>query len=116
LAHAIALEVVTPSLSQGSAAKTAPKSCKKYFQANRSGASLTGRSRGRRTFPIASEIPSAAPLNFGVRPHYLKLWKLFFGNGFQRQASISAALARTDFRSSGASYFCIGPASIQAQR
>jgi hypothetical protein len=68
LAHAIALEVVTPSLSQGSAAKTAPKSCKKYFQANRSGASLTGRSRGRRTFPIASEIPSAAPLNFGVRP------------------------------------------------
>jgi hypothetical protein len=31
LAHAIALEVVTPSLSQGSAANTAPKSCKKYF-------------------------------------------------------------------------------------
>jgi hypothetical protein len=36
--------------------------------AKRSGASLTSCSRGRRIFRSASEIPSAAPLNAGVRP------------------------------------------------
>jgi hypothetical protein len=35
--------------------------------AKRSGASLTSCSRGRRIFRSASEIPSAAPLNAGVR-------------------------------------------------
>jgi hypothetical protein len=67
LAHAIALEVVTPSLSQGTAAKTTLKSCQKYFPIKQFGTSLTVRSRGRRIFRNASDIPSAAPLNSGVR-------------------------------------------------
>jgi hypothetical protein len=84
LAHAIALEVVTPSLSQGTAAKTTSKSCQKCFPAKHSGTSLTVRSRGRRIFRSASDIPSAAPLNSGVsllyflfgteRPHGCFLW------------------------------------------
>jgi len=47
LAHAIALEVVTPSLSLGKAAKTTFKSCQKCFPIKHAGICLTGRSSGR---------------------------------------------------------------------
>jgi hypothetical protein len=46
----------------------------------------------------------------------MKLWKLSFGYGFQRQTSFSAALARTVFQASVASYFFNGQALLQAQR
>jgi hypothetical protein len=67
LAHAIALEAVTPSLSLGKAANAMLNSQFHCLPAKRSGASLTSCSRGRRIFRSASEIPSAAPLNAGVR-------------------------------------------------
>ena len=70
MAYAIALEVVTPSLSSGTTRRVGAKHLPALFRKGGSGSphrvsaiSLTGRSRGRLQVRIASATPSGAPLN-----------------------------------------------------
>jgi hypothetical protein len=116
LAHAIALEAVTPSLSLGKAANAMLNSQFHCLPAKLSGASLTSCSRGRRIFRSASEIPSAAPLNAGVRPSQGNTLEACFGRSFHHQVQRPLAHARAGFQAQGASNFIGGLASLQAQR